>query len=162
MTKDNHQLGKLRVTGLRKKAGQENPGMVDVRFSYDMNGLLEVEATVLHSKKRFRTVIEERPGKLSEKQIQAAMQRLAPLKVHPRDRLQNRARIERANRLYAMLKGFAREELSHLVDAFESALESQDETIWEPAGQNLDMMLSRFALEEGEWQPPEDDEEYSE
>ena len=149
MTKDNHLLGKLRVTGLRQTAGATRPGSVEVRFSYDMSGLLEVDATVLHSGKKFHTAIEERPGKLSAKQIEAIRQRLAPLKISARDRIHNRARIERAQRLYAALTGEARQEIAQVLDMFEHALETKDEAGWEEAGQILDAVLARHTLEEG-------------
>ncbi len=155
MVADNQLLGKLRVDGLRHRPGQNLPGVVEVRFSYDMNGLLEVEATVLHSGRQFRTVIEERPGALTPAQIEAAIQRLAPLKTHPRDRVLNRARLERAGRLYADLSGEAREELAGLLDLFESALETGDEARWEEVGGMLDRLLSRYYREEGELQSPE-------
>jgi molecular chaperone HscC len=157
MAKDNHLLGKLHVTGLRQPPGVRDPGCVEVRFSYDMSGLLEVDATVLHSGKKFHTVIEERPGALTAKQIEAIRQRLAPLKIGPRDRVHNRARLERAQRVWAQLRGEERQELSVLLDLFEAALEKQEEAGWESAGLQLDVFLSRYAMEEGEWQPPSDE-----
>lgn len=153
MTKDNHLLGKLNITGLARP-GKQDPGKVEIRFTYDMSGLLEVDAKVVHSGKSFHLAIEERPGALTPRQIEAIRQRMAPLKIGPRDRVQNRARLERANRLYANLKGENRQTLTVLLDLFERALESQDETAWEAAGRHLDAFLSMHAFEEGEWQPP--------
>ena len=156
MTKDNHLLGKLRVDGLRQPPGTTEPGQVEIRFSYDMSGLLEVEATVLRTGKKFHAVLEERPGKLSPKQIEAIRQRLAPLKIGPRDLVPNRARLERAHRLYTQLKGDERQILTVLLDLFENALERQEQKEWEAAGSRLDEFFSQIALEEGEWQPRED------
>ncbi|MCW8129978.1 MAG: Hsp70 family protein [Planctomycetota bacterium] len=154
MAKENHLLGKLRVTGLKRAPGEEDPGSVEIRFSYDMSGLLEVDATVEHTRKTFHMMIEERPGALTKKQIEAIRQRMAPLKVSPRDRVHNRARLERAARMYAALKGEERQELTMLLDRFEEALGSQDESAWDATGRQLDIFLSLHALEEGEWQPP--------
>src|ERR1043165_7613239 len=39
MTRDNHLLGKLSVAGLRRPPNQE-PSIVEIRFTYDMSGLL--------------------------------------------------------------------------------------------------------------------------
>lgn len=153
MTRDNHLLGKLRVTGLARPRDQQ-PSAVEIRFTYDMSGLLEVDVTVLHSGKKFHTVIEERPGSLSKFQIEEIRKRLAPLKIGPRDKVHNRARIERAHRLYAALRGDAREELALMLDAFEAALATNDEDKWEEAGRELDIFISGHTLEEGEWQPP--------
>ena len=49
LTADNTFLGSFDVKGLRHLPGQPHPGEVDIRFSYDANGILEVEATVLLS-----------------------------------------------------------------------------------------------------------------
>lgn len=155
MVQENHLLGQLKIPGLRQRPGQKFPGGVEVRFSHDMNGLLEVEVTVLETGKKYSTVIERRPGALTPAQIQAAMQRLAPLKVHPRDRVENRARLERANRLFADLSGGGREELAMVLDAFERALQRQEEAAWEEVGRTLDAILSRYYQEEGERQPPD-------
>ncbi len=158
MTKENHLLGKLHVNGLRQPPGETRPGTVEIRFTYDMSGLLEVECTVLRTGTKFNTVIEERPGALTPAQIDAIRQRLAPLKVSPRDRVQNRARIERAHRMYAALRGEERQEISDALDRFEAALASHDAGLWDSEGTLLDSVLARYALEEGEWQPPPDDE----
>jgi molecular chaperone HscC len=124
LVKDNRRIGEVRVRGLRAREGQRMPGTVEVRFSYDMNGILEVEATVISTGKKTSKVIEQRPGTLSPEEIRAAVARLAPLKTHPRDKLLNRARIERANRVYTELTGPARERLAYLVEEFEEALAS--------------------------------------
>lgn len=158
MTKDNHLLGKLRVTGMKQPPGERKPGSCEIRFSYDMSGLLEVDVTVLHSGKKFHMVIEERPGALTAPQIASIRQRLAPLKVSPRDRVHNRARLERAQRLYAGLRGLARQEVSDVLDMFEAALASDDESAWESVGLQVDIVIAKYNLEEGEWQPPSDDE----
>jgi molecular chaperone HscC len=157
MTKDNHALGTLRVTGLRQPAGVREPGSVDIRFTYGMSGLLEVDATVLRTGKTFHVTIEERPGALTPKQIDAIRARLAPLKVSPRDLVPNRARLERAHRLYASLRGMDRERLSEVLDQFEAALAGTDKEAWEIAGRDLDIFLGQHLLEEGEWQPPENE-----
>jgi len=157
MTKDNHLLGKLRVVGMRQPPGVQEPGTVEIRFSYDMSGLLEVDATIQRTGKKFSAVMEERPGQLTEKQLEAIRQRLAPLKIGPRDRVHNRARLERAQRLYANLRGDDRQELSMLLDLFERALETNNEGDWEPAGKVLDEFMALHSFEEGEWQPPPED-----
>ncbi|MCA8973437.1 MAG: Hsp70 family protein [Planctomycetes bacterium] len=154
LTKDNHLLGKLQVTGLRRP--HPEVGIIDVRFSYDMSGLLEVDVVVVHSGARFHTVIEERPGALQQHQIEEIRARLAPLKIAARERLPNRARLERANRVYAMLTGQDRDALAEVLRQFEVALETGLEESWQEAGRVLDAFLAQFPLEEGDWQPPPD------
>ena len=152
MTHDNHMIGELTVSGLKQRSGQKQPGMVEIRFSYDMNGILEVEVTTLSTGKKMNKVFEQRPGALTKAEIQAAIERMAPLKVHPRDLLPNRARIERANRLFEELTGTGRDRLTQLLDYFEQALESQNLQEIQQATLLLDDFLKSFFAEEGEHQ----------
>lgn len=153
-TKDNHLLGKLAVTGLRRP----NPELasIEVRFTYDMSGLLEVDVTVLHSGARFHATIEERPGTLSKAQIADIRARLQPLRIASRDRPQHRARLERASRAFARLVGPERAALAACLDAFEQALATDRPDEIEPAAAQLDALLASLPFEEGEWQPPSD------
>ena len=153
MTKDKQRIGQVSVHGLRHQPGQKRPGEVDIRFSYDMNGILEVEVTVLSSGQKKRLVIEQRPGSLSKREIEEAIARMQPIKLHPRDLLPNRARLERANRVYAELVGPARDHLNAVTDRFEAALESQDAQAIKEAAALLDSFLRGFFEHEGERQP---------
>ncbi len=153
MVRDNQKIGQLTLNGLRHQPGQKHPGEVDVRFSYDMNGILEVEMTVLSSGQKKRVVIEQRPGMLSKMEVEEAIARMQPLKFHPRDMLPNRARLERANRVYAELVGPARDHLNALTDQFEAALDSQDPQLIKTTGAVLDSHLRHFFQHEGEHQP---------
>ena len=154
MTKDNIELGTLQISGIPTVASNPaNTGSVEVRFTYDMNGILEVEATLPGTAKVFRTVIEQRPGSLTSAQVDEALRKLAPLKTHPRNLLPNRARLERANRLFAELTGPARAILTSHTDDFEAALASQDPEKIRVASAILDQFLRQFYQEEGEGRP---------
>lgn len=152
LVKHNHLLGKLMVKGLRHEPQQVRPGEIEVRFTYDMNGVLEVDVTVLATGARHTLLIESRPGQLSAKELAEIRARLAPLKIHPRDLLPNRARLERGQRLYAELSGATRAHLEHLLTIFEEALESQDHRRIAQDAAILDQFLGTFFHDEGEWQ----------
>ena len=154
LTCDNQKIGQISVPkGLRHLPGQSHPGEVDIRFSYDMNGILEVEVTAVATGQKKSHVIEQRPGCLSQREIAEAIARLQPLKLHPRDLLPHRARLERAGRVYAELVGPAREHLNAVTDQFEAALESQDSLAIKQAAAVLDSFLRGFFEHEGEAQP---------
>lgn len=153
-TKDNHLLGKLQITGLRRPAPTR--AQVEVRFTYDMGGLLEVDVTVLDSGARFHALIEERPGTLTAKQVEEIRHRLQGLRIAPRDKPQHRARLERGARAYGMLLGERRALLSALLDEFEHALAAEHEDRIAEAASELDAFLSGLSFEDGEWQPPSD------
>ena len=144
LTRENQRIGQIRVDGLKHRAGHKDPGVVEVRFSYDMNGILEVEVTVLHSGEKISEVFEQRPGTMSKEEIREAILRMKPLKTHPRDTPHNRARMERAGRLWSDVLGHEREALSMLIDAFERALASQDPSRIREAGEDLDSFLQPY------------------
>lgn len=150
MVRDNIHLGTLKVA-LPKLPAPECA--TDVRFTYDVNGLLQVEATVLKTQQSFNLVIEGNPGLLSEAEIAQALQRLADLKIHPRDRLENRTLMARAERLYEQCRGDPREWLGAQTLRFERALATQDDRTVKAARKELEQALDHI-----ERQPVLDDE----
>ena len=130
MVKDNIQLGSLRVP---LPAGPGAQGAVEVRFTYDVNGLLHVEATVHETGKAVALLIEGNPGLLSADEIQQRLAGLRELKVHPRDGTENRSALAHAERVYQLLMGEARERLDQCIVNFEAAVASQDPQIVAPA-----------------------------
>ena len=102
------------------------------------------------TKKKTTAVIEERPGHLTKDEIAKAIKRLQPLKINLRDLLPNRARIERAIRLYEDLNGAYREHLGQLLEQFESALAQEDKQAVAWTGTALDQFIDGFYVHEKE------------
>lgn len=148
LTKDNHLIGTVRIPGLRSEPSQPDGGSFDVRFTYDMNGILEVEVTIRTTKKKLTEVFEQRPGTMSREEIAEALRKLTPLKVHPREAPANRARLERAQRLFAELVGILREGLSQELDRFEAALETQDPKLIAVTAESLDAFMRPYFADE--------------
>jgi molecular chaperone HscC len=125
LVRDNKKLGELTVKGLKPKpAGQQS---VTVRFTYDLNGILEVDATPEATGKTENLLIEGSPGRLTRKEIEEARKAMARLKFHPRDSLPNATVLARADALFVELTGSAREHLALAIAQFRAVLESQDE-----------------------------------
>ncbi|MDN8540600.1 MULTISPECIES: Hsp70 family protein [Erwinia] len=120
---DNVFLGEMSIDVPPRPAGELT---VDVRFTYTLDGLLEVECRYDGSPVIARLVIEKVPGQMSEEQIAASLQKLADIKQHPRDRPENRELLARCSRLYERLLGDERAWMDRLTTAFEQALEGQD------------------------------------
>lgn len=120
---DNVFLGEMSIDVPPRPAGELT---VDVRFTYTLDGLLEVECRYDGSPVIARLVIEKVPGQMSEEQIAASLQKLADIKQHPRDRQENRELLARCSRLYERLLGDERAWMDRLTTAFEQALEGQD------------------------------------
>lgn len=138
LVKDNIKLGDLRIE--LPSAPIEECG-VDVRFTYDVNGLLQVEANVLKTGTTSSVLIEGNPGLMTDEDIARRLAALADLKIHPRDRMENRTAMARAERIYALLRGDAREWFSSQVMRFERILAGQDTRVINAArGQFLTLL----------------------
>jgi molecular chaperone HscC len=138
LVRDNIHLGNLRVP---LPGGAIGESETDVRFTYDVNGLLEVEATVRKTGQKFKVVIEGNPGVMSEAEIATRIQELAELKIHPRDRLENRTLLARAERLFEQLRAEQRQWLGQMITQFEQRLASQDLRVVEPARKEFERLL---------------------
>lgn len=138
----NRALGAYEVKGLPPKpAGEE---AVDVRFSYDINGILEVETTVLSSGRKQVLVIEQTPGRLTKPEVEAARAALARLKFHPRELLPNTAALARGDARYVELTGPERAVLGDALGAFRAALEAQDPAEIDLRRASLNALLARL------------------
>jgi len=126
LARDNILLGGLKIA---LPGGPREQGGVDVRFTYDVNGLLQVEATVLKTQHTSSLVIEGNPGILSEEEIAARLAALSELKIHPRDRIEHRTLLARAERLYQLLRGEQREWFGSQIVVFERTLEAQEDRL---------------------------------
>ncbi|AVO53284.1 molecular chaperone HscC [Ectopseudomonas mendocina] len=113
---------------------------LDVRFSYDINGLLEVDVT-LESGQRHGHVIDRSPTGLSAEARATSQARLAGLKIHPRDTLPNRTLLARLERAWMQTLGAEREQIGLWLDEFQSVLGAQQEQPIAAARQRLEQQL---------------------
>lgn len=120
--RDNVYLGKASIPVPRKPAGQV---IISCRFSYDINGLLEVDLHVPETKQSRQLVIVDREG-INPEEIEARRAELAKLKVHPRDSDAVRATLARAGRCYENAIGGLREEIGRVISEFEGVVDKQD------------------------------------
>ena len=125
LVRDNILLGTLRVP-LPRRPREECA--FDVRFTYDVNGLLEVEAMLQSGGATRRTVIQGGGARMSDADIQRRLAELAQLKIHPREHAVNRVLLlAQAERVYQMTRGGDREALAGEILLFEQALATQEE-----------------------------------
>lgn len=138
-------LGELHVDIPKAPAGQEK---LDVRYSYDMNGLLEVEVTVRSNGKAQKKIIEQAPGALSESDKKKSLERLASLKFHPRENEVNRALLAKGERLYETSLGDRREYIGRIMSEFDRLLDKQQPLEIEKARKKLEEILGELDTEE--------------
>ncbi|HDV0958330.1 molecular chaperone HscC [Escherichia coli] len=98
---------------------------IDIRFSYDINGLLEVDVLLEDGSVKSR-VINHSPVTLSAQQIEESRTRLSALKIYPRDMLINRTFKAKLEELWARALGDEREEIGRVITDFDAALQSND------------------------------------
>jgi molecular chaperone HscC len=145
LCRDNVELGVLRVTQLPSLPAGEVE--LDVRFTYDLNGLLEVEVTVVGTTKVQRLLIEQRPGQLTPEQVEIAREAMRHIKFHPRDSLPNRTALARADALFVELSGFDRRALGHAISSFRVALETQDRVRTDADREALIVLIQQLSSE---------------
>ena len=141
---DNVFLGKISFPIPAKKAGEIG---IDVRFTYDVSGVLEAEVTVLATQERHKMIISDNAGVMTPEQIEQRFAELADLKIHPREQMENRTLVTRADRLYEQSLGDVRQYLAAHTANFQAALETQDPNTIRTARQALDEVLRQVESE---------------
>lgn len=120
---NNVKLGEVSVPVPKKPAGEAG---IKVRYTYDINGILDVDVEVDDTGFTHNIVIKDLAGNVSDEEIARRRMELAALKIHPRDQDENRLVLERANRLFEQLLGYERQQVGDLLSRFNSVLETQD------------------------------------
>lgn len=118
----NIPLGRLEIPIDPTRVGD---GSFRVRFTYDINGLLQVEVTDTSDGLRHDLVLQRNEGALDAAQVQVRLAALQALKVHPREHLPNVALMARAERVYAEYID-TRDDVQRWLAQFRSTLEGQD------------------------------------
>jgi molecular chaperone HscC len=143
----NVQLGSISIPVPPRAAGEV---VVDCRFSYDSSGLLEVDVVVPETGEARNLVIVDESDRRSEKELAERRARLAAIKFHPREAMENVAALARARKGYEAFIGERREAIGHWITRFESALETQDGWLITEERrlliQNLDMIEKDYGL----------------
>lgn len=143
--RDNVRIGQLRVP---LPADLKADKTVEVRYTYDTSGILEVEATPVATKKTLRLVIEGTPGTMTRAEIDKRLKELAALKIHPRDEQENAAIIARLRAAYENSLGELRQQIGHILAQFEAVLHTHDKRQIQDARAQIEEILSRVEGED--------------
>ena len=119
---------------------------LDVRFSYDINGLLEVDVTLLATGERHSHSIDRSPSGLDPQARQQSHERLAALKIHPRDALPNRTLVARLERAWMQSLGDEREQIGAWLEQFSATLGRQQPSEIASQRQHLNQALDELRL----------------
>lgn len=140
-TENNIRIGELNIEVPPAPAGKQS---VDVRFTYDINGLLEVEVVTLATGVKNKIIIEKSPGSMTQQEIEERLKALHKLKIHPRDRAENKLLLARGERLYEESLGELRGLLSMLLGDFELVLSRQNDREVKSAADRLKERLDEI------------------
>ena len=127
---NNLSLGELLIDIPAAKAGEE---AVDVTYTYDINSLLEVEVKVVSTQKIMKKVFFGRDVDMTPEEIEERLKTLSYLKIHPRDREENKYLLLRGERIYEESLGEDRIFVESAIRKFEKALNTYDQGIIEEA-----------------------------
>lgn len=97
-----------------------------VRFTYDINGILEIDVMVLSTQRRVSHQILSQHYHLGAGELERRMEVLNKLKLHPRENEKNEYLLSKAKRLFMELLGEERKQLHNLIFNFEKALSDQE------------------------------------
>lgn len=136
----NTKLGEVTINRLPK--GRING--IDVRFSYDLNGILEVEVQSHATGKQVSAVISNDLAKMSALDIATARKRFEKLKIHPAKLLPNRTAMEVAETAYASVLGERRALLGRAIANFRSLLDAEDAAGIAASRQELVALVERL------------------
>ncbi len=132
--KDNKKIGMLKVKGIPKNQSKNS---VEVRFTYDLNGILEVEATILDNNQVFSKILNRSNKSISDSELEKSKTKIKKLKMNLRESAKIKGLILRVELLIKDLSGQSRELLEFQLDQFESALENRDHKLIDELYQEL-------------------------
>ena len=141
LVSDNVQLGKLEIPVPARRSGEVT---VECRFTYDVDGLLEVDVRIPQTGEQHQLVIMDEESAPDRDELDRRRRELSALKVHPRELAENRAALARAERCYQQFLGDKREYVSRLITAFEASLERQEPRAIETARRSMSTLLDRL------------------
>lgn len=124
--RENLKLGEVEIPVPAAPKGKEG---ADVRFTYDINGILQVEATCRSTGVNKQTVILNPKLKLTENELTARLKALEKYKLLPREEEENKALLTRAARLHKETSSLLREQIRQQIDYFNLLLHEGHEHI---------------------------------
>ena len=137
----NLYLGELTLEVPPGPAGQES---VLVRFTYDINGIIQVDVTVESTGLTKSKMIINPSIRLDEEGLRKKLEELSHIKVHPREQETNRLLLARADALFEEATGTMREDVMDKKQLFEHTLATQDARLIRNAQQQFDRYLTQL------------------
>ncbi len=139
--KNNLSLGELNIDVPAAPAGEEP---VDVTYTYDINSILEVEVKVVSTGKKEKQIFGGKNADMTPEEIQERFETLSYLKIHPRDREENKYLLLMGERIYEESLGDQRYRIEQELHKYEQALDSYDPAAIERAKEEFRTFLKEL------------------
>ncbi|NBJ81337.1 molecular chaperone HscC [bacterium 1XD42-94] len=123
---ENIKLGEINMEILPRPRGQVH---LEVRFTYDINGILEVEVYDRLKEERVVTVLTGGSGRLSEEELKERLAEMKKLKTQPIGGERVRLVMARGERLFKELTGSEREIAAMGLKRLNEALSTQNDQL---------------------------------
>lgn len=137
-SENNLKLGDLELDIPPAPAGHS---AIDVRFTYDINGLLEVEVYSHVTREKKSKVIINSSITMTEEEINQRLRELEQLKIHPRENSKNQYLLALGERLYEENLSELRVTIARELENFEKILDQQNPPEIKRAAQRLERFL---------------------
>ena len=137
---DNLFLGNFLIDVPRNIAGKE---AINVRFTYDINGILEVEATVVSTGlKKSKLIVN---GDLSEEEKNEKIKMLEEIKIQSENKNKDKLLLERANRIYAeIVNTEIRNHISDYLENYQMVVTTGDRIRIQKAKESFSQFLDKI------------------
>lgn len=126
------------------KSGKRGEYPIHVRFTYDINGILEVDVSDDQHHPIDSLTILSHTISMSEEELQIRLCELAKLKCHPRKQAQNALLKNRLERLYEEANSEQRVQIQSLALQFEQLLEKQNAIIIDRERKRMEAIVDQL------------------
>jgi len=121
---ENTKLGEIEMDILPTKRGMTQ---IKVCFTYDINGILEVEVTDRNQKKTIKKVLTSEQIRLSEKELEKRLAELKRYKLTSSGGVRAKLLLARGERMFAQLLGEQRQEVAQIMQWLQERLDKQND-----------------------------------
>lgn len=121
---DNIKLGSIEMDILPVPA---NHADIEVCFSYDINGILEVEVTDHQKKQVKKKVLTSDRFRMSDAELNERLEALQAYKLMPPGGIRTRLALARGERLFAQLLGPRRQQVADAIQQLQNAIRTQND-----------------------------------
>lgn len=118
---------KLGVIEMEILPGKKGEACLEISFTYDINGILEVEVTDHQLKRMKRKVLTSEKVRMSEEELYRRLEELQAYKPMPYGGVRTKMIMAKGERLFTQLLGARRQQVAIAMHQIEQAIMSRDE-----------------------------------